>query len=319
MNILITGGAGFIGSTLADKLLNDGYNIFVVDNFNDNYDVGIKERNIKNSINNPNYKLYRLDICDKKNIAEIFAKNNITIVIHFAAKVNVRYSVNNPIKYVKNNIEGTVNILECMKDFGCKKIIFASSSSVYGNCSAEKFSESLNLTKPISPYAATKIACEQFLYTYSELYNIQAVCLRLFTVYGPRQRPDLAIHKFLNLMCQNKTLPVYGNGETIRDYTYIDDVIQGFCKAINYNSTKYEIFNIGNGSSVSLTKMIKTLEQVLNKKAKIEYLPFQQGDAKRIICDISKAKKILDYNPKTDFNNGIKKFVEWKFLNNQNL
>ena len=311
MNILITGGAGFIGSTLAYRLISNN-KIIVIDNFNDYYDISIKENNVKNNLSNQNYTLYRADICDREIVRDIFEQNKIDIVIHIAARAGVRPSLENPLEYVRSNIEGTINILENMKNYNCKKIIFASSSSVYGNCTAEKFSEDLKVTEPISPYAATKSACEQFLYTYSKLYDIQAICLRFFTVYGPRQRPDLAIRKFIELIEQDKPIPVYGDGTTMRDYTYIDDIVDGIVKAINYNQTKYEIVNLGGGSPVTLNQMIETIENVLRKKAIIDRLPMQPGDVNKTVSDISKAKKLFNYCPKTSFKAGITKFVNWR-------
>lgn len=312
MNILITGGAGFIGSTLADKLIQENNKIFVIDNFNDYYDIKIKESNVKKNLAKPNYKLYKADICDRKVVSDIFEQNNIDVVVHIAARAGVRPSLENPLEYVRSNIEGTINILENMRKYNCKKIVFASSSSVYGNCTADKFSEDLKVTEPISPYAATKSSCEQFLYTYSKLYGINAICLRFFTVYGPKQRPDLAIRKFAELIEQDKPIPVYGDGTTMRDYTYIDDIVGGICSAINYNKTPYEIINLGGGSPVTLNQMIATIEKVLGKQAKIERLPMQAGDVNKTVSDITKAKKILGYSPKTSFEEGIKKFVEWK-------
>lgn len=312
MNILITGGAGFIGSTLADKLIQENNKIFVIDNFNDYYDIKIKENNVKKNLVNPNYKLYRADICDRKVVNDIFEQNNIDVVVHIAGRAGVRPSLENPLEYVRSNIEGTINILENMRKYDCKKIVFASSSSVYGNCTADKFSEDLKVTEPISPYAATKSSCEQFLYTYSKLYGINAICLRFFTVYGPKQRPDLAIRKFVELISQDKPIPVYGDGTTMRDYTYIDDIVGGICSAINYNKTPYEIINLGGGSPVTLNQMIATIERVLGKKAKIERLPMQAGDVNKTVSDIIKAKQLLGYSPKTSFEEGIKKFVEWK-------
>ena len=238
MNILITGGAGFIGSTLADKLLKiESNNVIVIDNFNDYYSTTLKEKNIKHNLDNKNYKLYRGDICDKNLLSKIFEENQIDVVVHIAASAGVRPSIENPLSYVKNNIEGTVNIVEVMKENGIKKIVFASSSSIYGNCKEEIFSEDLKVSEPISPYAASKSACEQFLYTYSKLFDIQVVALRFFTVFGPRQRPDLAIRKFIDLIKENKPIPVYGDGTTIRDYTYVDDIVDGIISAINYNDT----------------------------------------------------------------------------------
>ena len=312
MNYLITGGAGFIGSSLTERLLDDNNKIFVIDNFNDYYDVNLKEKNIQPFLANKNYKLYRGDICDRNLVKEIFRQNHIDVVVHIAARAGVRPSLEDPLEYVRSNIEGTINILENMKEFSCKKIVFASSSSVYGNCTAEKFSEDLIVTEPISPYAATKSACEQFLYTYSKLYGINAVCLRFFTVYGPKQRPDLAIRKFIELIEQDKSIPVYGDGSTMRDYTYIEDILNGICAAIEYDKTPYEIINLGGGSPVTLSQMIRTIEKVLNKQAKIERLPMQPGDVNKTVSDISKAQKLLNYEPKTTFEEGIKKFVKWK-------
>ena len=311
MNILITGGAGFIGSTLADRLINEN-KIIVIDNFNDYYDPKIKENNIKTNINNPNYKLYRGDICDENLVNKIFNEDKIDCVVHIAARAGVRPSLENPLEYIKTNIYGTTNILDKMQKTNVKKLVFASSSSVYGNCKAEKFSEDLKVTEPISPYAATKSACEQIIYTYSKLYNIQAICLRFFTVYGPKQRPDLAIRKFTELIEQNKPIPVYGDGTTMRDYTYINDIIDGIVSAINYDKTPYEIINLGGGSPVTLNEMIKTIEDVLGKKAIIERLSMQPGDVDKTVSDITKAKNLLNYNPKTTFKEGIKKFIEWR-------
>lgn len=317
MNILITGGAGFIGSTLADKLLHDGHHVIVVDNFNSYYDVKLKWQNISANMTNPNYNLYVADIENKEALQNIFASNSIDCVVHLAGRAGVRPSIEQPEAYVNSNILGTVHILELMKDYDIKKMIFASSSSVYGNCRAEKFSEDLNVREPISQYAATKSSDEQFAYTYSKLYDINVVCLRFFTVYGPRQRPDLAIRKFIELIEQNKSIPLYGDGSTMRDYTYIDDIIEGICSAITYNKTPYEIINLGGGSPITLQNMLKTLEDVLHKKAKIEYLPMQKGDVFKTVSDIAKAKKLLGYVPKTNFKDGIRKFIKWKNENTQ--
>ena len=315
MNILITGGAGFIGSTLADKLLEENNKIVVIDNFNDYYSPKLKEKNIKHNLDNKNYKLYRGDICDKNLLSKIFEENKIDVVVHIAASAGVRPSIENPLSYVKNNIEGTVNILEVMKRKNVQRIVFASSSSIYGNCKEEIFSEDLKVSEPISPYAASKSACEQFLYTYSKLFDIQVVALRFFTVFGPRQRPDLAIRKFIDLIKEDRPIPVYGDGTTIRDYTYVDDIVDGIISAINYNDTPYEIINLGGGAPVSLNEMISTIEKVLNKKATIEHLPMQLGDVSKTAADITKAKKLLNYNPKTSFKEGIIKFIEWEKSN----
>lgn len=312
MNILITGGAGFIGSSLADKLLSDGHNIIVVDNFNDYYDIKIKWQNVSANMTNENYKLCIADIENKDALKKIFEENIIDCVVHLAGRAGVRPSIEAPELYVKSNVLGTVHILELMKDFSIKKLVFASSSSVYGNCKAEKFSEDLNVREPISQYAASKSSDEQFAYTYSKLYGINIVCLRFFTVYGPRQRPDLAINKFTNLIKNNKPIPMYGDGTTMRDYTFIEDIIQGIKGAIAYNKTPYEIINLGGGEPITLKRMIETIEKVLGKKAVIEQLPMQAGDVDKTVCDWSKAQRLLGYNPKTTFEEGIKKFIKWK-------
>lgn len=316
MKILITGGAGFIGSNLADRLLSVGHDVVVVDNFNDYYDVSLKEKNVSANLNNPHYKLYRVDICDRDAIARVFSDNDISVVVHLAARAGVRPSLENPVAYVETNILGTVNILEQMKLHNIKKLVFASSSSVYGNCSAEKFSEDLKVTEPISPYAATKSACEQIIYTYHHLYKINAVCLRFFTVYGPRQRPDLAIRKFVEKIESGTPIDMYGDGSTRRDYTYIDDIVNGICAAIKYDKTGYEIINLGGGEPITLKRMIETIEKVLGKSAIINKQPMQPGDVDKTVCDWNKANNLLGYTPQTTFEQGIKKFKEWK---NENI
>lgn len=311
MKILITGGAGFIGSSLADSLLNEGNDIVVVDNFNDYYAYEIKEANVKHNLDNPHYHLYKIDLTDKNALKNVFAENNFDTVVHLAGRAGVRPSIERPEDYVESNILATIHILELMKDFNVKKLVFASSSSVYGNCKAQIFSEDLKVTEPISQYAATKSACEQFCYTYHKLYNMNIVCLRFFTVYGPRQRPDLAIHKFTDLISKHQPIPVFGDGTTKRDYTYIDDIISGVKAAIAYNKTPYEIINLGGGEPVSLSQMIKTIETTLGEKAIIDRKPMQKGDVDKTVSDISKAQRLLRYNPQTRFSDGIAKFIKW--------
>jgi len=309
---LITGGAGFIGSSLADKLLLNDNKLIVVDNLNDFYDVELKKNNIEKALENPNYKLEICDITDKPNLKKIFEANKFDCVVHLAARAGVRPSIENAEEYVNTNILGTVHVLELMKDFGVKKLIFASSSSVYGNCKDDIFTEDLKITEPISPYAATKSAGEQFCYTYSKLYGLSVVCLRFFTVYGPRQRPDLAINKFVRLIEDSRSIPVYGDGTTKRDYTFIDDIIEGIIGAIEYNKSEYEIINIGGGEPVTLNRMIEIIETSLGKSAIIDRLPMQKGDVDKTVADISKARTLLNYEPLTSFTQGIKKFVEWR-------
>ena len=312
MQTLITGGAGFIGSSLADRLLSQAGEVAILDNFNDYYNPSLKEKNVAHNVSNPNYKLYRADICDAEALERVFVQNNFDVIVHIAASAGVRASIQNPQLFVQANIAGTVNILGMMKKYNIKKMVFASSSSVYGNCEAKKFSEDLCVSQPISPYAATKLSCEQLLYTYSRLYDIQALCMRFFTVYGPRQRPDLAIRKFIELIENDKPIQMYGDGSTIRDYTFIDDIVDGVTAAIDYEQTQYEIINLGGGSPIKLLEMIASIEKILGKKAKIETLPMQQGDVDKTAADISKAAMLLNYQPKVDFESGIRQFVEWR-------
>jgi len=318
MIFLITGGAGFIGSTLADKLIANGDEIIVVDNFSDYYNPLLKENNVKPHLNNQKYKLYRGDICDKDLVKKIFDENNIDCVVHIAARAGVRCSIEEPLSYVETNIYATTIILEEMREHNVKKLIFASSSSVYGNNSAEKFSEDLNVSEPISPYASTKLACEHMIYVYSKLYGIKSICLRFFTVYGPRQRPDLAIRKFIEKIEKGEPIDIYGDGSTMRDYTYIDDIIQGILSAINYDDTPYEIINLGGGSPVTLNQMILTIEKVMNKTALRNYMPMQLGDVNKTVSDISKAEKLLGYKPQTNLEKGIQNFIEWRKNQNEN-
>ncbi len=315
MNILITGGAGFIGSNLADRLLSEGHRVCVVDNFNDYYSPAIKERNVAAHLNCPDYRLYRGDICDLDFLKRVFAENQLDVIVHLAARAGVRPSIEAPNDYVMSNIYGTVNVLELMKDFGVGKLVFASSSSVYGNCPESIFSETLKISEPISPYAATKSACEQFVYTYHKLYHIKAVCLRFFTVYGPRQRPDLAINKFCRLIEGGMPIEMYGDGTTMRDYTYIDDIVSGITASIAYEATPYEIINLGGGEPITLRRMIETIEETLGMKAQIEQKPMQKGDVNKTVCDWQKARALLNYEPGTTFREGIRKFIEWRKQN----
>ena len=311
MHILVTGGAGFIGSSLADKLLAEGHQVTVVDNFDPYYAYEVKQNNIAHNLHNSNYKLYQADIADKAALNKVFNDNQFDAVVHLAARAGVRPSIERPEDYVNANILGTIHILELMKDYHINKLVFASSSSVYGNCKEQVFSEDLKVTEPISQYAATKSACEQFCYTYHKLYGLNVVCLRFFTVYGPRQRPDLAIHKFTNLIAANQAIPMYGDGTTKRDYTYIDDIVAGIKSAINYDKTPYEIINLGGGEPVSLQRMIEVIAATMGKQAIIDRQPMQKGDVDKTVSDISKAQKLLGYNPKTKFVDGIAKFVSW--------
>lgn len=314
MTYLITGGAGFIGSSLADDLLEKNNRVVVIDNFCDFYDPQIKENNIKNALKNDNYKLYRGDIRDKKLLNKIFSENDIEVVVHLAAMAGVRPSIENPVLYQEVNCLGTQNILECMKEKRIMNLVMASSSSVYGNSKTVPFKETDIVDFAISPYAATKKANEVMTHVYHKLYNMNVIMLRFFTVYGPRQRPDLAINKFTRLMLEGKKIPMFGDGSTSRDYTYIGDIVDGIEKSVNYclnNSNVYEILNLGNSSPVSLKEMINIIGKCLNAVPDIEELPMQLGDVDRTYACIDKAKDMIGYNPQTPFEEGIKKFVKW--------
>ncbi len=314
MNYLITGGAGFIGSSLADDLLNNGNQVIVIDNFCDFYDPMIKEDNIKLALKNKNYKLYRGDIRDIDILDMIFKENKIDVVVHLAAMAGVRPSIENPILYQEVNCMGTQNILETMKKYDVKNLVMASSSSVYGNTKEVPFREDMIVDFAISPYAATKKANEVMTHVYHKLENLNVIMLRFFTVFGPRQRPDLAINKFTRLMLNDEEIPMFGDGETSRDYTYIDDIVDGIKRSCDYvinNNDVYEIINLGNSSPVTLKEMINIIGEVVGVTPKINQLPMQPGDVDRTFADVSKAKKLLGYNPKTSFKDGIKKFVEW--------
>ena len=336
MTYLVTGGSGFIGSHLIEKLLKEGHSVINIDNFDDFYDYKIKikntlaslEKNIdfefsekENDIQNlisisksKSYTLYFQDIRDKNGLEKIFQNHQIDLVIHLAALAGVRPSIERPLEYEEVNVRGTMNLWELCNQFNIKKFVCASSSSVYGNNEKTPFSETDNVDQPISPYAATKKSGEVLGHVYHSLYGIDIIQLRFFTVYGPRQRPDLAIHKFTKLISENKEIPFYGDGNTARDYTYIDDVIDGILKSVDYlekNYDIYEIINLGESEVVTLSEMLSEIEKNLNKTAIRKILPLQPGDVQKTSADITKAKNLIGYNPTTNFQNGTKKFVEW--------
>lgn len=311
---LVTGGAGFIGSSLADFLLKKDYKVVVIDNFCDFYDPSIKRNNVKDNLDNPNYKLYEIDLRCKSDVEKVFRENKIDVVIHLAAMAGVRPSIENPILYQEVNCIGTQNLLEVMKEYGVKNLVMASSCSVYGNNKKVPFKETDIVDYAISPYAATKKSNEVMTHVYHKLFNMNVIMLRFFTVYGPRQRPDLAINKFTRLMLNDEEVTMFGDGTTSRDYTYIDDIVSGIYSSINYvlnNNDVYEIVNLGNSSPISLKEMINTIAEVLDKEPKIKEMPMQQGDVNITYADISKAKEMLNYDPKTPFKEGIEKFVKW--------
>ena len=308
---LVTGGAGFIGSHLVDRLLaRDPARLVVVDNFDEFYSPQIKRSNIVNHLSHPSYRLVEADIRDYNKLKQLFSEEVIETVIHLAAKAGVRPSVSDPRTYQEVNIGGTVNVLDLAQRNGIRKVIFGSSSSIYGPSATPPFREDAPLN-PISPYAATKAAGELLSHTWSHLYGMQILCLRFFTVYGPRQRPDLAIHKFARLIMNQSPIPVYGDGSSERDFTYIDDIIQGIMGAIEYSATPFEVINLGESRTITVSRLIELLEDAIGKKAIIDRQPDQPGDMPRTHADITRARELLGYNPTTQIESGITKFVEW--------
>jgi UDP-glucuronate 4-epimerase len=318
MNILVTGGAGFIGSSVVDRLLMRGESVVCLDNFDGFYDPAIKRMNIAGALKNPGFKLVEGDIRDMGLLRKVFADEKFDMVFHPAARAGVRPSIVDPMLYEDVNIKGTMNLLEMAREHGIKGFIFASSSSVYGKNEKVPFSEEDNVDNPISPYAATKKACELICYTYHHLYKLNITCLRFFTVYGPRQRPEMAIHKFTRLIDQGKPVPMFGDGRSRRDYTYIDDIVDGVMKAIDLNAP-YEIFNLGESQTTELIELIGLIEKYLGKKAVIERLPDQPGDVPITYADITKSKRMLGYNPTVNVETGVEKFVEWYKQNRASL
>lgn len=311
-NILITGGAGFIGSHLVDHLLAEGgWAVTVVDDFNDFYAPKIKRDNVRAHEKSPGYRLVEGDIRAKSALAEVFNQTQFDAIVHLAARAGVRPSLKDPQLYSETNINGTLNLLEQARKHSVKQFVFGSSSSVYGINAKVPFSEEDPIRQPISPYAATKAAGELLCHTYSHLYDLRSVCLRFFTVYGARQRPDLAIHKFARLISQGKPIPVFGDGRTSRDYTYIDDIIAGVRAAIDFDQTNYEVINLGESRTVELTELIALLEKQIGQEAIIDSQPLQPGDVPQTFADITKARRLLGYNPQTEIEDGIRRFLVW--------
>ena len=311
-NLLITGGAGFIGSHLVDHLLRqDVEHITVVDDFNDFYEPDIKRENVREHLNDARYRLAEVDVRDRRGLDRFFEEQRFDCIVHLAARAGVRPSLAEPELYSETNIKGTLNLLELARQHNIKQFVFGSSSSVYGINAKVPFSEDDPIRQPISPYAATKGAGELLCHTYSHLYGIRCVCLRFFTVYGPRQRPDLAIHKFARLIAAGKAIPVFGDGSTRRDYTYVDDIIAGVLGAIDYDKSDYEVFNLGESRTVELRELISLLERELDTHAIIDRQPPQPGDVPQTFADITKARRLLGYNPQTQIEEGIRRFVEW--------
>jgi len=308
--ILITGGAGFIGSHLCEKLLRNGNQVFCIDDLNDFYSPAIKRKNLENCMQNKNFRFYKEDILNKREIGKIIKNEEIEKIVHLAARAGVRPSIEQPLLYSEVNVQGTLSLLGITRDSTVEHFIFGSSSSVYGINSRVPFSEDDKLDRPISPYAASKIAGELFCFNYSHLYGIPITCLRFFTVYGPRQRPEMAIHKFTGLIDNGKRIQMYGDGTTKRDYTYITDIIDGIISSLG-KRFKFDVFNLGNSRSIELRYLISLIEKNLGKKADIKQLPEQPGDVPITYADILKSKKILKYDPKVSIEEGIRRFTEW--------
>jgi UDP-glucuronate 4-epimerase len=314
MRILITGGAGFIGSHLAEKLLTVGREVVILDDFNDFYDPQIKRANIAGLAKE--VTVCHVDLRDNESLRSVFGGGKVDAIVHLAARAGVRPSIQSPRLYYDTNVLGTLHLLEAARLAGVERFIFASSSSVYGASKTVPFSEHQHLTQTLSPYGATKIAGEFLCSTYSHLYQMRVVALRYFTVYGPRQRPDLAIHQFTRRIYTGQPIDQFGDGSTRRDYTYIDDVIQGTVAALDYDGPTYDVFNLGENQTIQLKDLILAIQDAVGKKAKINRLGEQPGDMPTTYADISKARKLLGYNPTTKFSEGLPKFVEW-FLRNE--
>ncbi|MEB3221138.1 MAG: GDP-mannose 4,6-dehydratase [Candidatus Sericytochromatia bacterium] len=309
--ILVTGGAGFIGSHLVDALLAAGERVVVLDDFNDFYDPAVKRANVAPHLADPAFALVEGDLRDPAAIARCFDAHGPDRVVHLAARAGVRPSLDAPLLYQEVNVTATLHLLEACRRHGVRKLVFGSSSSVYGENAKVPFSEADPIPGPISPYAATKAAGELLCHTYSHLYGLPTVCLRFFTVYGPRQRPDLAIHKFARLIEAGQPLPVFGDGSTERDYTYVDDIVAGIRAALAYDATRYEVINLGNCRTIALTALITGLERALGREAVLDRRPLQPGDVPRTCADVEKAARLLGYAPQTPFEAGLASFVAW--------
>ncbi len=310
MKILVTGGAGFIGSHLCERLVHEGHQVVALDNFDPYYDPAIKQRNLDRLLQVKHFTLVKGDIRDSKLIHQVFEQEKVELIYHLAAKAGVRPSISDPSGYMDVNVMGTINILEAMKQHGVTKMIFASSSSVYGNNKKTPFSENDNVDYPVSPYAASKKTGELICHTYHSLYKFDIFCLRFFTVYGPRQRPEMAISLFMDSILKGKTIRMFGDGTSRRDYTYIDDILEGLL-ASKTRLGGFEIINLGNSHTITLSDLVSSIEKVTGKKALIEKLPMQAGDVDKTFADISKANKLLSYHPGTKIVEGLKKYYDW--------
>jgi UDP-glucuronate 4-epimerase len=307
---LITGGCGFIGFHLSKKLLDQGNTILCLDNLNEYYDIKLKLARLKILKKYKNFKFKKIDVKDYESFFNLTRKFNPDKIIHLAAQAGVRYSIENPREYLDSNIIGFFNVIEICKNFN-KPLIYASSSSVYGDKKEKKFKEDLRTDHPVSFYAATKKSNEILAYSYSKIYDLPITGLRFFTVYGPMGRPDMALFKFTKNILEDKEIEVYNNGEMYRDFTYIDDIVDGLIGAINYKNNSHIIFNLGRGKSEKITNFIKIIEKNCNKKARLKLHPIQKGDVHKTSCDISFSRKKIKFNPKINLDEGIAKFVDW--------
>jgi len=310
MKILITGGAGFIGSHLAEALVGRGDEVVLLDEFNDYYDPAIKRRNLAALRDHRAVTVIEGDIRDRDLLGRVFDQHVLDVVVHLAARAGVRPSLEDPLLYSEVNVRGTLNILEAMRARGLRRLVFASSSSVYGNPDESPFREDARVDKPISPYAATKAAGELLCFNYFHLFKISTNALRFFTVYGPRQRPDMAIHKFTALIDQGQPVPFYGDGSTERDYTYYTDIVAGITAAID-RDLGFEIFNLGESRTTTLSELVALIEKHLGTTAILNRQPMQPGDVQRTCADVAKARRLLGYDPTTSMDEGVRSFVAW--------
>jgi UDP-glucuronate 4-epimerase len=311
-SVLVTGGAGFIGSHLVDRLLNEGHRVTVIDNFNNFYSPETKRGNVSAHLNNPSYKLVEGDLRNAEDVREAFSNGPFDVVVHLAAMAGVLPSLQNPSLYMDVNVLGTQRVLdEIVKQSPFPYLVFCSSSSVYGERSTEKFSETDQTDRPLSPYAASKIAGEAACFAAHRTRGLQVVCIRPFTVFGPRQRPDLAIHKFCHLIENNESIDLYGDGSSKRDYTFVGDIVEGIVAAMRVRPPGFEVINLGRSNPVILSEMIQSIEKALGKTAKINKKPMQIGDVPFTYADIDKARRLLNYEPHTSFDEGIDEFVKW--------
>ena len=307
--LLVTGAAGFIGSHLVDRLLDEGWRVTALDNFDAFYDVAIKHTNIADHLRHKQYTLYQVDICDRDALASL--DGNYDVIVHLAAKAGVRPSISDPVGYQQTNVEGTQNLLECARQWNITQFVFASSSSVYGINPRVPWCEEDHVLLPISPYASTKVSGELLGHVYSHLYGIRFLALRFFTVYGPRQRPDLAIHKFARLILDDKPITLFGDGNTSRDYTFVSDVVGGIRSAMEYQDSLYEVINLGNNKTVSLRTMVHSIERALGRAATVEHVPVPPGDVPQTWADVQRAKNLLGYEPSVDWQDGVDEFIVW--------